>query len=541
MADLKHTGFKRREILRLAGLTGAAAAASVVLPKMVWARKAGVLNVGLNARDMGSLHPHVATGSNDMPVIDEIFSGLVRYTPTKVNMEVIEPDLAESWEASDDRKTFTFNLRKGVQWHKGYGEVTAEDVKYSLMWVRDNPQSTFKPLFAKIAKVETPDSHTVVVVLKSADPAFLTSVANWHGGFVICKKAMEELGDGYKSAPIGSGPFQFESYSPKENVVLTANPAYYRGKPKLDRLVFSYIPDQTSRRFAFVQQEVDIIQGISNEDWLKEVVGATPGKPVVDLLGPARNVAVHMKKSVKPLDNILVRKAIAHAINRDDYAQFFGRVFEPTYAVIPPDYFGSLTKADIPAELIYAFDPDKSKKLLAEAGFPKGFKLETVVSERNDYLSLAQIAQEQLSRVGIDLKLNVLDHGSWVAAIIKEKRGSLVWSMSSRYPSAETLLREFWICSADVTKPTGVQNFAEYCNPKLDEAYQAGVNAIDPATRRKDFEEAQRIELEDLPSIPLGAMATPALRQDYVDLGYPVDGQILSLPYMYHVTEKTKV
>ena len=535
------SGPNRRDIMRLAGLTGASVLASAVLPKSVWAKKSGKLHVGLNARDMGALHPHVATGSNDTPVIDAIYSGLVRYKPTEVSMEAVEPDLAENWTASEDRKTFTFNLRKGVKWHKGYGEVTSEDIKYSLTWVRDNPQSTFKPLYTDITNIDTPDKYTVIISLKSPNPTFLTSVANWHGGFVICKKAMEELGDRYKSAPIGSGPFQFKSYKPKESVTVSANPDYYAGKPKLDQVIFSYIPDQTSRRFAFVQQEVDIIQAASDEDWLKEVVKSTPGKPAVDLLGPAKNVALHMKRSVKPLDNVMVRKAIAHAINRQDYVDYFGRIFQPTYAVIPPGYFGSLPKDEIPADLIYDFNPDKAKKILTDAGFGGGIELETVVSERNDYLALAQIGQEQLSKIGITLKLNVLDHGSWVAAIIKEKRGSLVWSTSSRFPSAESLIREFWLCSADVTKPTGVQNFAEYCNPKLDEAYQAGINAIDPAVRKEHFQEVQRIELQDLPTIPLGAMATPAMRQDYVDLGYPVDGQILSLPYMYHLTEKTTV
>lgn len=535
------SAMQRRDVLKLAGATSVVAIGSSVLPLTAMAQKSGVLRVGLNARDMGLLHPHVATGSNDTPVIDAIYSGLVRYKPTVVNIEAIQPDLAESWEVSDDQKTFTFKLRQDARWHKGYGNVTAEDVKYSLTWVRDDPQSTFKPIYANIADIQTPDDYTVVVMLDTPDPSFITSVANWHGGFIICKKAIEELGDRYKSEPIGSGPFQFEAYKAKESVTLSANPDYHFGKPALDRVVFSYIPDQTSRRFAFVQQEVDIIQGVSNEDWLSEVVGSTPGEPKVDLLGPARNVVVHMKHSVKPLDNLLVRKAIAHAINRDDYAAYFGRVFTPTWTVIPPDYFGSLPKEDLPEDLIYEHDIDKAKDLLAEAGHPDGFSIETVVSERGDYLALAQIGQEQLAQVGIDLELNVLDHGSWVAAIIKEARGSLVWSMSSRYPSAESLIREFWLCSADVTKPTGVQNFAEACNPKLDAAYEAGVAAADPGERAKNFQEVQRLELMELPTIPLGAMSTPVLRQEYVDLGYTVDGKMLSLPYMYHVTEKTTI
>jgi peptide/nickel transport system substrate-binding protein len=532
----------RRDLLKFAG-AGAVLAAGGAFPRMAFGQKAGVLRVGLSARDMGLLHPHVATGSNDTPVIDAIFGALLAYTAPKVSMEAIQPDLAESWEASDDRKTYTFHLRKGVKWHKGYGEVTAEDIKYSLEWVRDNPQSTFRPLYTNIAGIDTPDPHTVIVSLKTSDPVFPTAVTNWHGGYVICKKAMEELGDKYKSQPIGSGPFQFDSYRPKESITLAANPDYYAGKPKLDRVIFSYIPDETSRRFAFVQQEVDMIQGQANEDWLSEVVGATPNNPVVDLLGPTRMVTIHMKKSVKPLDNPTVRQAIAHAINRDDYAQFFGRVFQPTYAPIPAEYAGALPKDKIPEELVYEFDLDKAKKLMADAGFANGFKLEAIISERTDYLNLAQLAQEQVAAIGIDLKLNVVDQSSYVSGIIKDNKGSFVWSTASRFPSADSLLREFWLCAADVTKPTGVQGFALYCNPDFDAAYQAGVEAFDAAERAKHFEDAQLLLLKDLPSITIGSLSTAALRQGYVDLGYEVkkDQTILSLPYMYHLNQNTNV
>lgn len=536
-------GFGRRDVLKVAG-AGAAVAATGLLSRTGFAKQqAGVLRVGLGSRDMGVLHPHIGTGANDTPVMDSIFSGLLTYAPPRVSIEAIQPDLAERWESSDDHKTYTFHLRQGAKWHRGYGEVTSEDVSYSLDWVRNNPQSTFKATYGNIDRVETPDRYTVIISLKQVDPVFPILMTNWQGGYIICKKAMEELGDKYKSQPVGSGPFQFEAYKPKESVTLSANPDYYLGRPKLNRVIFQYIPDETSRRFAFVQQEVDVIQGQSSEEWLTEIVKATPGKPVVDLLGPSRVTCIHMKKRIKPLDNLKVRQAIAHAINRDDYVQFFGRVFQPSYTVVPSDYFGSLPKDRIPSELIYEFDLDKAKKLLAEAGLASGFKLETVVSEQSTYLNLAQIGREQLAAIGIDLKLNVMDHGAWVAAIIKDKNGSLVWASASRYPSAETILREFWLCSADVTKPTGVQNFAEYCNEALDAAYQAGVQAFAPAERARKFQEVQLLELQDMPSVPLGSLTTPALRQGYVDLGYKVDpGQgMLSLPYMYHLTHLTSV
>ena len=540
---MPRAAMSRRELLKFTAATGLVLAAAGTMGGRALAQKAGTLRIGLNARDMGVLHPHVATGGNDVPIVAAVYSGLVRYSPTAVSIDAIEPDLAESWENSDDFKTWTFHLREGAKWHKGYGDVTSEDVAYSLAWVRDNEQSTFKPLYGNIANIETPDPLTVVITLENPDPTFVTSVANWQGGFVICKKAAEEMGDTYRTEPVGSGPFMFESYSPNENVTLVAFPDYYGGKPALDEVIFSYVPDTTARRFAFVQQELDVIQGASNNDWLTEVVSATPGGAKIDLLGPVRNVCMHMKRSVAPLDNLDVRKAIAHAINREDFEQYFGRVFSATWSLIPPSYFGGLEKTDLPEEVVYDFDPAKSQELLAAAGYPDGFEIETVVSERSDYLAIAQIVQERLANVGITLKLNVLDHGSWVAAIIKEKRGSLVWSISSRFPSAEYLMREFWISAANVTEPTGVQGFAEWGNPEFDKAYEAAISTADPAQRLEDFKKAQLIAMAELPTIPLGAMSTPVLRQGYVDLGYtvPEDDVIVSLPYFYQLATGAKV
>ena len=485
----------------------------------------------------------MATGAQDTAVLDPIFSGLLRYLPTQVSIAAIEPDLAESWESSDDRKRFTFKLRQGVKWHKGYGEVTSEDVKFSIEHARDNPQSSFQAIYANVARIDTPDKYTVIVSLKIPDPIFLTLVTNWHGGFVICKKAVQELGENYKNRPIGSGPFQLEEYRPKERVVLSAFADYHFGKPKLDKIVFSYIPDQTARRFAFVNQEVDIIKGARNEEWLAEVVKATPGNPVVDLLGPDRNVMMFLKTSVKPLENITVRKAIAYSTNRADFVSYFGRIFKPNYVPVPSTYFGALPKDEVPADLLYDYDLDRAKKLMAEAGFKDGFELETVVSERGDYLGIAQIAQQHLAKIGVRLKLNVLDHASWVAAIMREARGSITWGSSARFPSAKSHLRMLYTCAANVRLPTGIQNFSEFCNPEIDEAYEAGIKAIDPQARVDNFKEAQRRVLKDMPAVPVGIMATPVLRQGYVDLGYPVEaGQsILSLPYMYHFTHKTSL
>ena len=178
---------------------------------------------------------------------------------------------------------------------------------------------------------------------------------------------------------------------------------------------------------------------------------------------------------------------------------------------------------------------------MKQAGYSNGFSLETVVSEREDTLGMAQIGQQHLSKLNIKVKLNVVDHSSWVTAILRQAKGPFIWASSARYPSAKSHLRMLYTCAANVKLKTGIQNFPEHCNPKIDKAYEEGIKAIDPKDREKWFKAAQKIILKDMPAVPLGMMATPILRQGYVNLGYPIPKSINSLPYMLHFTHKTEI
>ena len=115
---------------------------------------------------------------------------------------------------------------------------------------------------------------------------------------------------------------------------------------------------------------------------------------------------------------------------------------------------------------------------MAEAGYANGFDVETVVSEREDTLGMAQIGQQHLAKIGVRVKLNVTDHSSWVTAILREARGPFIWASSARFPSAKSHLRMLYTCAANVKLPTGIQNFPEHCNPDMDKAYEAGIMAI---------------------------------------------------------------
>src|SRR5574341_1211816 len=191
------------------------------------ALSAGTLRLAQNAADVASLDPHFATTTQDRSLVDMVFNGLVRYKPG--DGSVFEPDLAASLPApkmEGGKQTWTFQLRKGVMCHPMTGvpsyELTSEDVTYSLQKSADKNRSAYAADYTGMT-VEAPDAQTVKIVLdKPLSPVlFFAKVANYNGGFIVCKKAAEKLGpDGMKTHPVGTGPFVFKSYSPKERVQL---------------------------------------------------------------------------------------------------------------------------------------------------------------------------------------------------------------------------------------------------------------------------------------------------------------------------------
>ena len=165
-----------------------AAASALTALSAGTARAEKVLNVGMAAADVGQLDPHKATTTQDKPVVSWIFNGLVRLKPGSAKLEDIEPDLAEKWEASADRMTWTFHLRKGVKFHGNYGELTADDVIYSLQRAGNSKSSSFSGDYASVDSITAPDPLTVVIKLKSPIPSLLGIVANYHGGNIVSKK-----------------------------------------------------------------------------------------------------------------------------------------------------------------------------------------------------------------------------------------------------------------------------------------------------------------------------------------------------------------
>ncbi len=272
------------------------------------------LVVGMGSADAGKLDPHIASTTPDKGLLSWMFNGLVRVRPGRISPEFIEPDLAESWTSNPAGTEWTFKIRAGVQCHHGYGEFTADDAAYSLKRASNKATSSYSNDYSAIDKVEALGKSSLKITLKNPVAGFLGYVANVNGGNMICKKAAEEMGENFAKKPIGTGPFMFAEYQPQQFVKLVANKQYFRSAPLIDDITYRYIPADSSRDLAFQSGELDMVYGKQDQTWVDRM-SKLPGVKVV-AMDPAELSELHLNVTVKPLDDIRVRQAIAYAIDR---------------------------------------------------------------------------------------------------------------------------------------------------------------------------------------------------------------------------------
>jgi peptide/nickel transport system substrate-binding protein len=487
-----------------------------------------VVRMALKASDICSLDPHYGTTAIDYACLAPMFNGLVRFKPEDINPEKIEPDLAERWERSKNGLVWTFYLHKGVKFHKGYGELTAEDVKFSLEKAANKTTSGFAADYAALDKVEAIDNYTVRITFRNPVPSVLGILTNYHGGYIVSKKAVIEKGDKFKLDPIGTGPFMLKEYIPKEKVVEVRHPEFFMGRPRLDRVEVWFMPDAASRETAFRKGEMDIIEGEREQAWVNKM-RSIPGT-AVEIFGPGETLVLHFNMTKKPLDDIRVRRAICHAIDRNELMNFLGPdVTSKLVSVIPMDYLGGTDK--VPT---YEFNPEKAKKLLAEAGYPMGFEMSIVITEMLEYRRPMEQIQEQLRRVGINLRMDVMTHTAFHQQIRKDVNPVVLY-VCARFPTANPILTEFYHSRSIVGTPTAITNFSHY--NKIDDLIEKARVETDPKRQKTFWTEAQKKIIEDAVALPLCITKFGFARKTYVDLGYEMRSTLTLVTPMKETTD----
>lgn len=497
--------------------------------------KEQIFRIGIGSNDLSSLDPIQASQLQDAPVVYHLFDGLVRFPVDKVTPRDFEPGLAERWEQSKDGLSYTFHLRKGVKWHRGYGEFTSLDVKFSLERAKNSKASMWAVNYKGIKDIKILDKYTVRIDLAGPDPFFLSAVANFHGGLIVCKKAVEAANaferklTPVKEELIGTGPFMFESYESKNRTVLVRNDEYFLGKPIIERIEYYYVPELSTRELALRRGELDATEGAGEKEWVEkmEKAGFT-----VDPMGPPDLKMLQFNMTRKPLDDIRVRRAIAHAINRQAFVDFAGdKICKIPLSPIPSTYYGRVTEG-LPQ---YEYNPEKARKLLTEAGYPNGFSMEMWITTMPVYLDKMVIVQSHLRKVGIDLKLKKVAHTVYHPHSRKDLN-PMVLIGARRFPVAQIWLHQFHYGPSTVLKPKAVRNYSHYDG--IDAFIEKAAVELDREKQLALYREAQIKLMEDLPSYPLAESYKVYARARYVDLGYK---PISNLSQNYNVATYTKI
>src|SRR6266852_5381229 len=367
MLSQKSSRFPLTLVASIAVLS-AVALAALIEPPSADAQRKKVLNIA--AKEPDSLDPHASIIGQSQAIARFMFRGLTRFAikDGKVTTAEVEPDLAESWTLSPEGTIWTFKLKKGVQFHKGFGELTAEDVKFSFeRQISRLPGARFGVNLEVIKSIEVVDRHTVQIALKSFDPIFLLRMVGYQQGYIVSKKAMEKQGDQFKWNPVGTGPFYFERHSPREKVVLKAFDRFYGGRPQIDEINYFDVPEDSTKLIGLEKGTFDLLYPeVVTADFADQVkkMGA-----VIDRRGPGGQERFYINMTKPPFDDIRVRKAFMHAIDRKAIKEtmYPGGLGRLATSPVPAGYFGHIA-VELPG-----YDPELARKLLAEAGYPNGF------------------------------------------------------------------------------------------------------------------------------------------------------------------------
>lgn len=506
-----------------------------------------VLRLGEDESDLGTADPHFAVSGSGRTIAEMVFNGLVRYLPGDISFQKMEPDLATEMPTpeilSDGRQAWTFNLRKGVFVHPfpgypdGY-ELTAEDVVYSFEKAANPSRSAYAGDYSGMSFEALGDYVFRVILDSPVSPAlFLPKVANYAGGFIVPKKAIEEIGDeAFKTHPVGTGPFMIDEHVPLESTTFMPNSRYFRGKPYLNSVILYYMGEIGSRELGLRSGELDMIRGPRESSWIDKME-AIPGIEITKI-GPGEICVAHLNATIEPLNDLRVRQAIAYAINRDTLVEFHSlELSSPAYSPVNADFMvGGLTKAEtVEKGLSFEFDVAKARELLADAGYPDGFTMEVISSEQPAYLNLYQLIQEDLKKIDIKMGIKVVDHPTY-HSMIRQDLSPLVIYLCWR-PNADVFLTRFYHSDSIVVSGAKPDTNFSHC-AVVDELIEKARIELDADKQIETWTEANALILEGMYAYPMIQTQFAYPVQEYVEWGHPV---ISTLNYNPGITEQTRI
>ncbi len=527
----------RRHFLAGASATMAGLSLASVMTGKAFAQGSDTLRVGFAARGLRTIDPHKSIQGVDNWAIIALYDKLVDLPRWKFpeSQDELIPRLATSWERSEDAKTWTIQLREGVQFHKGYGEMTSEDVKYTFDRATDAPRvGGVRAKFTNIASVETEGPYTVIFKLEQPDPLFLLGALSDYDAGIMSKKAIEDKGDeAIGTDPVGTGVYVLESVAtdPSQGLILTANTEYWDTQATTSRLQLMYIADTTARTLALLSGDVHIIEGVRAPGWADSMAQRDPNL-VFDVVSPGSFFTIQFNLTKPPFDDIRVRQALFYGIDRDEITSAIAPISKRTYGLNPPSFPGGFTAESIPAEVAYNYDPEKAKALLAEAGFPDGLSFANDTSQREDFSAIMLMIQDQLRRINVNMELNIKDHTAFHA---DQNVGTNILSQqSSAMPPVPTqVILTYLAAEAEVKADgSGGSNMSHYgiAMPGIDDLLTQALAEPDLDKRIAIVQQIEIKALTDAVIMPVSNNGFMMVRSNKVDLGFPVESGYVNWP-----------
>jgi peptide/nickel transport system substrate-binding protein len=525
----KAQGIGRRELLQ-AGLTAGVTLSAWPLhsPPALWGAEAGQPKRGGILRAWGSdpphFDPHLTTNAKTHAALSFVHSTLVRHkvgSGIQPGTFIVEPHLAERWEALDDT-TYVFHLRQGIKWHNkppvNGRELVAEDVKFTFdrfLMEKGNP---LRYILEAVDKVEVVDRYTVKFLLHEPFVWLVDVLANPVGTWIVPREVVEQFGDLKKpESAIGTGPFLLERYEPNIKTVFKRNPNYFLpGLPWVDGVEWMVVTDPSAALAMYRSGQFDCGAapwwGVRQED-LESLKKTHPHLMYQDFLSTVSH-AIYMRTDQPPFNDVRVRRAISHAVNRQEIIDAVWIRGEPIPAVSRglAEWSPRIDELGAGARY-YQYDPKEARRLLAEAGVPKGFK--TLLHTTNGtgagpaLVDAAQLAQRSLKEVGIETELKIEEYGAYIATTYLGKFEGLVLAPISNAWDPDTVL--YGLYAPDQPRNSGHVN-----DPKITAMLKEQRRTQDREARKKIIFDIQRHIAEQQYYVYLYAIGITGSWQPYV-------------------------
>ncbi|MBU1344918.1 MAG: hypothetical protein KKE44_14685 [Proteobacteria bacterium] len=501
------------------------------------------LKFGVQVSAMGTFDPHFAAGSQDRAFADMVFNALLRYQPG--NAPKIEPDLAQTipdFILTGGKQVWTVHLRKGVKFQKGPRtqayELTADDVVFSLNKSKDKKFCAYAGGYEGMT-LKKISPYVVQIILDNpvSSILFFPKISNYGGGFIMSQKAVETMGyDDFIKHPVGTGPFAFVQYDKGKVLSLKAHDQYFRGRPQLSGVEIHFLPDTKDREQAFKRGEMDIIIGSGEKGWLESM--ETQKDILIDTHGVGEVATLHFNTQMKPLDDIRVRRAIAYSLNKKPFLDVVSPLISgDVYSPVPEEFLpGGLSReAAGTLNLEYSQNLTKARQLLREAGYPNGFSLDLVSSEKRIYQAYYDVLKAQLAKVNILCNIKMETHSNMHKQIRENPKPLVIYS--AWRPNADAYLTRFFHSdSIVVTGKKPDTNFSHYT--KIDELIEAARLEVDPEKQINLWIQAQIRILNDMAAYPFMYTKQLFIRKNYVDYGHSLVSTMALYPQF---TEKTNL